>query len=98
MQRGLRRYWFFPVSLALRRSALKVWIRKRRKDDWEEINFEFNSSVLSDGFPSLLRLAELLRNILATKSRSKATPTLSAADPTTKNSARRGPIRCATSW
>src|ERR1051325_259015 len=30
------------------------------KDDWEEINFEFNSSILSDGFPSLLRLAELL--------------------------------------
>lgn len=30
------------------------------KDDWEEINFEFNSSVLSDGYPSLLRLAELL--------------------------------------
>jgi len=31
------------------------------KDDWEEINFEFNSSVLTDGFPSLLRLAELLQ-------------------------------------
>ncbi len=31
------------------------------KDDWEEINFEFNSSVLADGFPSLLRLAELLQ-------------------------------------
>jgi len=30
------------------------------RDDWEEINFEFNSSVLSDGYPSLLRLAELL--------------------------------------
>jgi regulator of replication initiation timing len=30
------------------------------KDDWEEINFEFNSAILSDGFPSLLRLAELL--------------------------------------
>ena len=30
------------------------------KDDWEEINFEFNSAVLSDGFPSLLRLADLL--------------------------------------
>lgn len=30
------------------------------KDDWEEINFEFDSAVLSDGFPSLLRLAELL--------------------------------------
>lgn len=31
------------------------------KDDWEEINFEFNSSVLTDGFPSLLRLADLLK-------------------------------------
>jgi len=30
------------------------------KDDWEEINFEFNSHILSDGYPSLLRLAELL--------------------------------------
>lgn len=30
------------------------------KDDWEEINFEFNSAVLADGYPSLLRLAELL--------------------------------------
>src|ERR1700690_3464230 len=30
------------------------------KDDWEEINFEFNSSILSDGYPSLLRLAELV--------------------------------------
>lgn len=31
------------------------------KDDWEEVNFEFNSSILSDGYPSLLRLAELLQ-------------------------------------
>lgn len=31
------------------------------KEDWEEINFEFNSSVLVDGFPSLLRIAELLQ-------------------------------------
>jgi hypothetical protein len=31
------------------------------KDDWEEINFDFNSSVLVDGFPSLLRLAELMQ-------------------------------------
>ncbi|MEX2299321.1 MAG: OmpA family protein [Bryobacterales bacterium] len=30
------------------------------KNDWEEINFEFDSAVLSDGYPSLLRLAELL--------------------------------------
>ena len=31
------------------------------KDDWEEINFEFNSAVLADGYPSLLRLAELIQ-------------------------------------
>ena len=31
------------------------------KEDWEEINFEFNSAVLTDGFPSLLRLADLLK-------------------------------------
>jgi hypothetical protein len=31
-------------------------------NDWEEINFEFNSAVLSDGFPSLLRLADLLKS------------------------------------
>jgi hypothetical protein len=30
------------------------------KGDWEEINFEFNSAILVDGFPSLLRLADLL--------------------------------------
>ena len=30
------------------------------KEQWEEINFEFNSSILSDGYPSLLRLAEML--------------------------------------
>ncbi len=30
------------------------------KEDWEEINFEFNSSILSDGYPSMLRLADLL--------------------------------------
>src|SRR5258707_2337380 len=34
---------------------------KASKDDWEEINFEFNSSVLVDGFPSLLRIGELLQ-------------------------------------
>ncbi len=31
------------------------------KDDWEEINFEFNSSILSDGYPTLLRIADLLK-------------------------------------
>jgi hypothetical protein len=29
--------------------------------DWEEINFETNQAVIVDGFPSLLRLAELLK-------------------------------------
>ena len=31
------------------------------KGDWEEINFEFNSPVLTDGYPSLLRLADMLK-------------------------------------
>jgi len=30
------------------------------KESWEEINFEFNSSILSDGYPSLLRLADIM--------------------------------------
>lgn len=32
-----------------------------RPNDWEEINFETNQAVLVDGFPSLLRLADLLK-------------------------------------
>ena len=39
------------------------------KDEWEEINFEYNSAVLVDGFPSLLRLAELLQANAAYKVR-----------------------------
>src|SRR5437016_5252972 len=46
-------------------SAAGVWAQglntQANKDDWEEINFEYNSSVLVDGFPSLLRLSELLQ-------------------------------------
>src|SRR4029077_20697594 len=34
---------------------------KATKDDWEEINFEFNSAILSDGYPTLLRLGALLQ-------------------------------------
>ena len=33
----------------------------QRATDWEEINFEFNQSVIVDGFPSMLRLADLLK-------------------------------------
>ncbi len=31
------------------------------KDDWEEVNFEFKSAIMTDGYPSLLRMAELLK-------------------------------------
>ena len=31
------------------------------KVDWEEINFAFDRAILTDGYPSLLRLAELLK-------------------------------------
>lgn len=41
--------------------AFSQWVNvQASKDDWEEINFEFDSHILTDGFPSLLRLAELL--------------------------------------
>ena len=33
----------------------------QQKGDWEEVNFAFDQSVLTDGYPSLLRLAELLQ-------------------------------------
>ena len=45
--------------------AVGVWAQgldtKATANDWEEINYEFNSSVLVDGYPSLLRVAELLQ-------------------------------------
>jgi hypothetical protein len=56
------------------------------KDDWEEINFEFNSSVLVDGFPSLLRLAELLQQNPGFKSVASYAPSeLSAPIPCAAN-------------
>ncbi len=65
-----RRAWRFALTV-----ALAAWVgaepvvaqlnltpyQTAQKDDWEEINFEYNQSVLTDGFPSLLRLAELLK-------------------------------------
>jgi outer membrane protein OmpA-like peptidoglycan-associated protein len=59
----LRRLAVLPLVLsllAIRMSAQGLDTRAT-KDDWEEINFEYNSSVLVDGFPSLLRLGELLK-------------------------------------
>src|ERR1700752_4826234 len=34
---------------------------RAKPTDWEEINFEFGQAVLVDGFPSMLRLAQLLQ-------------------------------------
>lgn len=33
---------------------------RAKATDWEEINFEFNQAVIVDGFPAMLRLADLL--------------------------------------
>ncbi|HWD98558.1 MAG TPA: OmpA family protein [Bryobacteraceae bacterium] len=35
---------------------------RAKPTDWEEVNFEFNQAVMVDGFPSLLRLAQLLKD------------------------------------
>lgn len=54
------------VRLSLAGLGFATWlvaqglITTASRNDWEEINFVFNSSTLSDGYPSLLRLADLL--------------------------------------
>jgi len=54
-------FWISLVVLGVASTlAAQGLVTTASKDDWEEINFEFNSSILSDGYPSLLRLAELL--------------------------------------
>jgi len=58
---------FMPLmALSLMAQGLDT---RASKDDWEEINFDFNSSVLVDGFPSLLRIAEFLQSNAAYKVR-----------------------------
>lgn len=38
------------------------WVNTRAtKEDWEEINFEFNTSIITDGFPTMLWLADFLK-------------------------------------
>src|SRR5579883_163622 len=61
MQRTARLLILFSCLIASVFAQDRGLGSKQSKDDWEEINFEFNSSVLTDGFPSLLRLAELLQ-------------------------------------
>jgi hypothetical protein len=41
--------------------AQEVENTRAKPNDWEEINFETNQAVMVDGFPSLLRLADLLK-------------------------------------
>jgi hypothetical protein len=41
--------------------AQEVGNTRAKVTDWEEINFETNQAVIVDGFPSLLRLAEMLK-------------------------------------
>jgi hypothetical protein len=52
--------WLILLSFVCLCASAQGVNTQASKDDWEEINFEFNSAVLSDGFPSLLRLADLL--------------------------------------
>src|SRR6267154_1156491 len=66
--RSMRLHWHIPVVGLTLFSLLSSGIAvgqgletKASKDDWEEINFEFNSAILSDGYPTLLRIAELLQ-------------------------------------
>lgn len=50
------RKWMSVCFLLL----VAAWVPAANKDDWEEVNFVFNSHVIVDGFPSMLRLAEVL--------------------------------------
>jgi len=58
-----RIWWLLPALLLVFTTYLypQGLTTPAAKEDWEEINFEFNSSVLVDGYPSLLRLAGLLQ-------------------------------------
>ena len=54
----------FPLVLVAALTGYTVFAQglttTATKDDWEEINFAFDSATLVDGYPSLLRLSELL--------------------------------------
>ncbi len=57
----LRKYATVPLLLVAFAGLMSAQMPDAKASDWEEINFEYNSSKLVDGFPSLLRLAELLK-------------------------------------
>src|SRR5688572_3554609 len=60
-----QRFWTLLTLFTLTLLAASLFAQglntNASKDDWEEINFEFNSHILTDGYPSLLRMAELLQ-------------------------------------
>ena len=55
-----RQLLFLCASICLLATPLASQQLQQKSGDWEEINFATNRSELTDGFPSLLRLAELL--------------------------------------
>ena len=55
-----KQLFFFPCVVCLSATLLFGQQLPQEPGDWEEINFATDRSVLTDGFPSLLRLAELL--------------------------------------
>src|SRR5438874_9579436 len=50
-----------PAAAPAQRFKVDYVQTNQTKNDWEEINFEFNSAILSDGFPTLLWLADFLK-------------------------------------
>jgi outer membrane protein OmpA-like peptidoglycan-associated protein len=50
-----------PAAAPGQRFRIDYVQTNQTKNDWEEINFEFNSAILSDGFPTLLWLADYLK-------------------------------------
>src|SRR5262244_2790073 len=50
-----------PAAASAQRFKTDYVQTNQTKNDWEEINFEFNSAILSDGFPTLLWLADFLK-------------------------------------
>jgi hypothetical protein len=50
------------LSQGLYAQVAQVENTRAKPADWEEINFEFGQAVIVDGFPSMLRLADLLKS------------------------------------
>src|SRR6185312_6382922 len=53
--------WIAFGLISLIVSAQDIENTRAKPTDWEEINFETNQAVIVDGFPSLLRLADMLK-------------------------------------